>query len=1661
MAFHRIHFLANETPSSKSLNHFCMKIRYSSLPLAIIAGLTLIWFLSPRQHQLEAQKLSKMQRIDKAIEQEYAKTKDLATGEVPRERLLAARNYADRLRSQPPSSRAALANVTWDERGPDNVSGRTRAVLIDANDRTGNTVWAGGVGGGLWKTTNALANSPNWTPINDLFENMAISCIAQDPNNANIIYFGTGEGWFNADAIRGLGVWKTTNGGTTWNRLTSTNGSTWYYCMKMVIDANSNVFVTTGNGGLQRSTNGGANWSKVLGSGAVASTNRAADVEIASNGDMYCSMGVFNRDGVYKSTNGGTTWSKLTGNGFPASGYQRIELAVAPSNASRVYALLQDGSRNCGWILRTDNGGNSWISMTVPGAVGMSNFCRGQAWYDLIAAVDPNNPDRIYIGGIDVLLSSDGGSTWTQVGQWYGGGGIQYVHADQHMFVFQPGNSSLAFFANDGGLYRSTNANAANPTIRGIYDDYNVTQYYACDLHPGAGVNEFIAGAQDNGTQRYTSAGMNSTNEVTGGDGAFCHIDQDQPNIQISSYVYNAYRITNNSWASHRRLTIGSNAGSFINPTDYDSDNNVLYGTYSNGQYSLVTNVGNTNTTGTRSISQFNNGRATSVRVSPNVANRVYFGLNNGEVVRVDNANGANPTGTIVRNGSGSVSCVTVEVGNEDHILITYSNYGRTSVYETTNGGSNWTSIEGNIPDMPVRWIEFAPGNNDQALIATELGVWSTDDINGGATNWGPTNGGLANTRVDMLAWRSSDNLMIAATHGRGLYSTDDLGATGPGCNSPTSRTVNPVGTTTATLNWATINGAVNYEIRYRQVGAANWTIVNTVTGTSYNLNGLLSSSSYEWQIRTNCGTGFSAWISGPGFTTSFLATCVSTITTYPYAEGFENGISWYNVADDDFDWVTRSGSTPSSGTGPSSTDEGSTYIYMEASNSNHPNKDAIIFSPCFNLTSMQNPEFSFSYHMLGSPGILRLEASTDGVSWTQIWSISGNQGSNWLRDTVNLQAYNQATVLRLRFFGTTGSGWQGDICVDAVKIEEPVAPCLPPTNLTLNNILPTSVDFNWTASPSASSYTLRYQIQGHNNWTTVNNITGTSYTATGLTPNRTYEWELSSTCGAGAAGSQVVSGPVFNTPQLSNCTQLINTFPYVNSFENNLGWNNVWGDDFNWLRRTGNTPSSGTGPSGASDRNYYAYMEVSFPHYPQKVSWLESPCFDLSQLQNPEISFQFHMLGLPGTLRLEVSNDGFVWTQVWSVSGNQGSNWQTATVNLANYAASNDLRFRFNGTSGNSWRGDMCIDDIRVGSSLPACSAPTNLQVSNVLASSATLSWDSVPGAVSYALQYREKGMTTWIFVGGITSTSYNVTGLFTDSAYEWRVESNCGNQLMSPSENGPDFVPQQVLNCVYTIPFFPFATDFESSLGWFNDINDDFDWTRMSGSTPSVGTGPSDAAQGSYYAYLEVSNTNHPQKTAILYSPCFNLINTNDLHISFSYHMLGSPGILRLEASTDGTSWAQIWSKTGNQGSLWLSDTVDLSNYSTASGLRLRFRGTSGSTWQGDICIDNIVLFEMPQTISPDIEGELLAEEPAQAESIRIAPNPFTDRLDILLQYGEIQEASISIFSLSGKKVWEEKRISLGGRTSIYPDIATGMYIVRIQAGTLEKEMKLVKTK
>ena len=367
---------------------------------------------------------------------------------------------------------------------------------------------------------------------------------------------------------------------------------------------------------------------------------------------------------------------------------------------------------------------------------------------------------------------------------------------------------------------------------------FNVTQFYGLAMHP-TNTNYFLAGAQDNGTQRFTGAGVNATTMVTGGDGAFCGIDQNNPAVQFTSYIFNQYRRSTDGGTNYTDFNISASAGSFINPWDYDSQADILYACYNTDTYLAWTNAGDAAATTPATINPSlgaGAGKVTHITVSPLTANRLYVGTNAGNVLRVDNANTSTPTVTTIRAGSAgtSVSCVAVDPANESHLLATYSNYGITNVYETSNGGTSWTAQDGTLPDMPVRWALFDPRGTTRALLATEMGVYATDKLNGAATVWLPTTNGPLNVRVDMLRYRSGDKVVAAATHGRGLFTSAMFALPLPVTLTSLSAARQPVG---AVVRWQTASEqhALRFEVERSRNAVDYYQKVGSVaaTGTS------------------------------------------------------------------------------------------------------------------------------------------------------------------------------------------------------------------------------------------------------------------------------------------------------------------------------------------------------------------------------------------------------------------------------------------------------------------------------------------------------------------------------------------------------------------------------------------------------------------------------------------------------------------------------------------------------------------------------------------------------------------------------------------------------------------------------------------------------------
>jgi hypothetical protein len=292
--------------------------------------------------------------------------------------------------------------LEWKERGPANVPGRTRGLLVDPADPNKNTWFACSVGGGVWKTTNA---GTSWTLITPELSNLATTVIAMATSNPNVIYVGTGEGFGNLDGISGNGMFKSTDKGQNWAYLPST--SNFDDINRAIIDpTNENIVVVASNSGIYKTTDGGTNWTKV-------STRTGIQDLKATPGNFTIQYATQNGIGVIKSVDSGATWA-LANIGMGV--LSRIEIAIAPTNPSRIYASCENGDSPK--MLVSDDAATSWslidirLTTTPLDFLGGTQANDGQGWYDNALAVDPFDASVIYVGGIDLFrIKLDGGST--------------------------------------------------------------------------------------------------------------------------------------------------------------------------------------------------------------------------------------------------------------------------------------------------------------------------------------------------------------------------------------------------------------------------------------------------------------------------------------------------------------------------------------------------------------------------------------------------------------------------------------------------------------------------------------------------------------------------------------------------------------------------------------------------------------------------------------------------------------------------------------------------------------------------------------------------------------------------------------------------------------------------------------------------------------------------------------------------------------------------------------------------------------------------------------------------------------------------------------------------------------------------------------------------
>jgi hypothetical protein len=678
----------------------------------------------------------------------------------------------------------AGTNATrWTSIGPGNIGGRIRAIAV--HPTTTSIIIIGSVSGGIWKSTDS---GVSWNPVNDFMGNLSISSLVFDPSNTNIIYAGTGEGFYNADAVKGNGVFKSTDGGATWNSLTSTTPSTdintaaysWFYVNRLAISSSGTLLAASGGyygnyGNIWRSTDGGGTWSSRY-------SNRVLDVRFDpnnSNNALASAIG-YNftsswwESYIVRSTDGGQSWTPVK-TFTNSSG--RIELAYTKANSQIVYASRNNAN---GEIWKSADGGATW------GAAPVSNpaHFNGQGWYDNTIWVDPTDATHVVIGGIDLYRSTNSGGTWTKISDWVANmyGGLPSIpHADHHIIASDPGydgsSNRKVYFGNDGGIFRAVDITAATTTTgwENLNNNLSITQFYGAA--GSSATNRVYGGTQDNGSLFQPDTGISWTH-IYGGDGGYSAVDSTGLYL-FGEYVYlQLHRNTNGGATELSASSIysgisdsgSSSTANFIAPFVLDPNNN---NTLLAGGNSLWRSTNVKAATPTWSAIKIPSTKLISaISIQEGDSNHIWVGHNDGTLFKTVTGTASPPiwnsvTGGVPSGATGRmVNRVLIDKSTPNTVYVAYGGYANNNLYKSTDGGLTWSNIHGTIPAVPIFSITRHPTNATWLYAGTEVGLFTSMD---GGTTWGTINDGPANVEISELFWLNSTTL-VAATHGRGIF---------------------------------------------------------------------------------------------------------------------------------------------------------------------------------------------------------------------------------------------------------------------------------------------------------------------------------------------------------------------------------------------------------------------------------------------------------------------------------------------------------------------------------------------------------------------------------------------------------------------------------------------------------------------------------------------------------------------------------------------------------------------------------------------------------------------------------------------------------------------------------------------------------------------------
>ncbi|MDB3905551.1 T9SS type A sorting domain-containing protein [Crocinitomicaceae bacterium] len=663
--------------------------------------------------------------------------------------------------------------IIWELVGPDNIGGRVTDIEIpfDQNQE----MYVGTASGGVFKTFDA---GLNWNPIFDHAESISIGDIEISKNNSETIWVGTGE--VNAGggslAYDGNGLYKSEDGGLNWvNKGLNNVGS----ISKVIIDPNNDdvifaaamgaLFKNDTLRGIYKSTDDGSSWEHVF---FISDSTGIIDLVChPDNSDIlyaaawerirrpqYRSYGG-ETSGIYRSIDGGNTWGELT-DGLPSLGSQkgRISIAIAKTNPEVLYTRYADASGNIQGVFKTTNGGDTWIEIN---SVQLTNI--GFHWWFKGVYVDPSDENVIYNLDFVVQKSIDGGNSWSGV--------FPNVHVDQHALAFDPENNNKIVLGNDGGLFNS-NDGGNNYTK---YMNLPITQFYRMSVDP-QDINRVYGGSQDNGTIRTTTGNLSDWNMIFGGDGFQCLVDPTNTNVIYAEYQYGNLSKSVNNGATFFSATNGisnSDRNNWDTPVAMDPQSpQILY--YGTQRLWKTINGGNNWSAISQDLTNgdgggnLNFGTITTIDVSRVNGDFIVIGTDDSNV-------------WVTQNGGSSWSNVSDNLPNLwatkvltdpsdlNTVYITFSGYrygeNLGHVFKTTDGGLSWIDIGQDLPDLPVN--DIIKDEYGNLYIGTDIGIYASHDD---GLSWLAFGENIPNVPVTDLYIQEAEKVLFAATYGRSIY---------------------------------------------------------------------------------------------------------------------------------------------------------------------------------------------------------------------------------------------------------------------------------------------------------------------------------------------------------------------------------------------------------------------------------------------------------------------------------------------------------------------------------------------------------------------------------------------------------------------------------------------------------------------------------------------------------------------------------------------------------------------------------------------------------------------------------------------------------------------------------------------------------------------------